>query len=90
MNEVEKQNVDMEEAKQGLLEIIRENRFAALGAGVLAAIGAMVKGGAGSAVGGAVGGLVGHALDRRAGGSLEEQDIIDPCDDDYPVDEEAP
>ena len=89
MNEIEKPDMDLEEAKQGLLDIVRENRFAALGAGVLAAIGAMIKGAAGSAAGGAVGGLVGHTLDRRAGGSLEEQDSIDPCDDQYPEEEET-
>jgi len=90
MNEVEKPEMDLEEAKQGVLEIIHENRYATLGAGVLAAIGAMIKGTAGSAAGGAVGGLVGHMLDRRAGGLQVEQDSIDPCDDDYPVYEEAP
>ena len=61
-----------------VIEIVRENRFAALSAGVLAA---MLKGAAGSAAGGALGGLVSNMLDWGAGGVYEEQDTIDRYDD---------
>jgi|GEM_PF-6918151 len=64
MKELEKQNLDIEEAKQGLLQIVRENRYATLGAGLLASVGTVLAGHIGAAVGGGVGGLFGNLLDQ--------------------------
>ena len=66
MNDLKKQPLDLDEAREGILAIVNDNKYAAVGAGVLASIGARVGGPVGSAVGGAIGGLVGNALDRHA------------------------
>ena len=86
MNDMNKLNTDMEEARKGLLSIVHENRYAALGAGVLASVGAALGGPAGSAVGGAVGGLIGFALDSMTNSDGSPDDLDD---DDFKGNEDS-
>ncbi len=79
MNDLDNLNTDLEETRKGLFAIIRKNRHAAIGAGVLASVGAAVAGPAGSAAGGAIGGLVGYALDRL----IVPNEDIDSLNDDF-------
>ncbi len=79
MNDLDNLNTDLDETRKGLFAIIRENRHAAIGAGVLASIGATVVGPAGSAAGGAIGGLVGYAFDRL----IMDNDGLESLDDEF-------
>ncbi len=83
MNDLKKQNLDLDEAREGVLAIVNDNKYAAVGAGVLASIGALLGGPIGSAAGGAIGGLVGNTLDRRNNAASDADLDINLSEEDH-------
>ncbi len=81
MHDLKKQPLDLDEAREGVLAIVNDNKYAAVGAGVLASIGARVAGSVGSAVGGAIGGLVGNTFDRHTNATNGADITITPSEE---------